>query len=238
MSFDAFPYSSPTLPNAASVWVELLAASGESGNFMSPLELDGYLTGVFVAPSAIPPGKWLAGLFGGREPAVLEEARLLSAIGGVRAIFERLGEDILRSLRKLETERVCDYRPAYLVGEGKPSHAAVRTWARGFWRAMQLAPTEWTALGEDERTQVLIAPFVGFIDAGIEEDFVPGDDIEERLDEAASMIPRCILLLRKLAEMRAARPAQAQAARREKLGRNDPCACGSGRKSKRCCGVN
>jgi uncharacterized protein len=224
--------------DTGSVWLTLLAASGEPGNVMSPLELDGYLTGVFVAPSAIPAGLWLAGLFGGMEPSALEEANLLSAIGGVRAMLEGLGEDIRRSLRRLEAERVCDYRPALLVGQGKPSHDAVRTWARGFWRAMQLAPAEWMALSEDHRTQVLVTPFVGFIDSGIDHEFEPADDIEERLDDAASMIPRCILLLRKIAEMRAARPAHTQPASRAKVGRNEPCACGCGRKFKRCCGAN
>ncbi|MBV8093832.1 MAG: SEC-C domain-containing protein [Acetobacteraceae bacterium] len=75
---------------------------------------------------------------------------------------------------------------------------------------------------------------VGFIE--IEDpEFEPAEDIEERLDEAAANIPRAILLLRKIAQLRASRASAAGPTRRTKIGRNDPCPCGSGRKFKRCC---
>ena len=56
----------------------------------------------------------------------------------------------------------------------------------------------------------------------------------------AAAIPRMILLLRKLARLRSAKQfSPAPASRRSgKLGRNDPCPCGSGHKYKRCCGRN
>jgi uncharacterized protein len=101
---------------------------------------------------------------------------------------------------------------------------------------MRLDPDAWTALGKDERTQVIISPFVGFIDAGKDPEFAPADDIDARLDEAAAEIPRAILLLRKIAQLRAHRVATPTATRSTKVGRNDPCPCGSGKKFKRCCG--
>src|SRR5436190_660232 len=53
------------------------------------------------------------------------------------------------------------YRPQFLSTDQKPAHDAVRTWVRGFWKAMELAPDTWSALVEDERTKTIIAPFVG-----------------------------------------------------------------------------
>jgi hypothetical protein len=141
-----------------------------------------------------------------------------------------------RSLHRLETERICDYRPAFQPAEGKPSHEAVRTWARGFWKAMALAPAEWSALAADQRLQPVITPLVGFIGLGDDPEFEPAEDIDDRLDEAAADIPRAILLLRKIAELRASRVPATGPTRRGKIGRNHHCPCGSGKKYKRCCG--
>ena len=68
-----------------------------------------------------------------------------------------------------------------------------------------------------------------------DEDIEPADDIDDRLDDAAAEIPRAILLLRKIAQLRASRPTPAHQ-HHAKIGRNDPCLCGSGKKHKRCCG--
>ena len=62
--------------------------------------------------------------------------------------------------------------------------------------------------------------------------FEPADDIEQRHDEAVAQLPRAILLLRKIAQLRANRTSAM--ATRMKVGRNDPCPCGSGKKYKRC----
>jgi uncharacterized protein len=61
-------------------------------------------------------------------------------------------------------------------------------------------------------------------------------DIDARLDEAAAEIPRAILLLRKIAQIRANRPSVHAKPHSAKAGRNDPCPCGSGKKFKRCSG--
>ena len=203
-----------------------LASPAAPHRAMSALELDGYLTGVIVAPNPILSSRWMAGLWADDD-----------AIDAVGLVFNALGTSIERSLRRLEAERICDYRPAFQPIEGKPSHDAVRTWARGFWKAMMLAPAEWSALAADARLQPIIAPLVGFID--IEDpEFEPAEDIEERLDDAAAAIPRAILLLRKIAKLRASRTGAVGPTRRTKVGRNDPCPCGSGKKYKRCCALN
>jgi SEC-C motif len=74
-----------------------------------------------------------------------------------------------------------------------------------------------------------------FFDLGtLERDEIP-DDIDDRLDADAALIPRMILVLRKLARIRETASRTTPFSRRSKLGRNDPCPCGSGKKYKRCC---
>ena len=221
--------------DAAALWLAFLSSPAAPQRAMSLLELDGYLTGVIVTPSLIQPSRWMAGLWIDNELPSEEAEEIQIAISAVGMMFNTLSGRIDRSLRQLEAERVCDYRPAFQTSEGKPSHDAVRRWARGFYRAMALTPTEWTALAEDERMRPILTPLVGFIENN-DPKFEPAEDIEQRLDEATAQLPRAILLLRKIAQLRANRASAI--ATHTKVGRNDPCPCGSGKKYKRCCGLN
>jgi uncharacterized protein len=234
---DAVHGGRSAVTDPASLWLAFLASPAAPRRAMSGLELDGYLTGVIVAPSLIRPSQWMAGLWADEGPIFDDAVQGQAVLTAVGNMYNTLSGKIEQSLRRLEAERVCDYRPAFQTTEGKPSHDEVRTWVRGFWRAMALTPTEWHALAADERTQVIITPFIGFIDnAGGDEALEVPADIDDRLDEAAADIPRAILLLRKIAQLRASRTSSAYQTRRTKVGRNDPCPCGSGKKYKRCCG--
>jgi uncharacterized protein len=160
------------------------------------------------------------------------------------AVIERynaITAEIDRSLDRLEAEKICDYQPLFRVGDGKPSHDSVRLWARGLWKAMTLASDTWTALMKGERGQMLIRPFIGFFepDGHPPFDINRPDNLDEVLDEDAAAIPHTILILRKLARLRSAKqPTPVDTRRPGKIGRNDPCPCGSGQKYKRCCAGN
>ena len=87
----------------------------------------------------------------------------------------------------MEADNIADYRPRFLSGDQKPAHDAVKTWVRGFWKAMALAPETWHALVEDERTQIIIEPFIGFFDLGeLEPHDIPAN-IGDLLDEHAAV---------------------------------------------------
>jgi uncharacterized protein len=228
MSPSDAPVPSANVPDHLATWLAFMSSPAAPKHAMSALELDGYLTGVVVAPSLIPPSQWMAGLWGGEEPVFDDAEQIQSMLGTVIGLHNALSERIEQSLRHLEAEKVCDYRPAFQPETGKPSRDAVVTWVRGFWKAMSLVPADWAALIEDQRTQVLVMPFVGFMDLLQDDTFEPAPDIDERLDQAAADIPRAILVLHKLAKIRASRPIRPSPARSAKIGRNDPCPCGSG----------
>lgn len=107
-----------------------------------PLELDGYLTGIIVAPQYAPimPSQWIPGLWGKEEPIFEDTKQIQAVLGVVIERYNALIADIDRGLKRLEADRVCDYRPMFLSGNGKPAHDAVRSWVRGLWKAMQLTP--------------------------------------------------------------------------------------------------
>ena len=225
-----------TAVDPITTWSSFLASAAPK-TAMSTLELDGYLTGVIVTPQAVPvrPSAWIGRLWGDDDPIFADEAQINAALGAVALRYNTLIRDIDRSLERLEAERIVDHRPLFVAGDHKPSHDAVRAWARGFWRAMALAPATWSKLVEDERTKIIVEPFIGFFDiGGVDPNEIP-DDVNDLLDAEAALIPRMILILRKLARIREAAGRPAPLPRRGKIGRNDPCPCGSGKKHKRCC---
>jgi hypothetical protein len=61
--------------------------------------------------------------------------------------------------------------------------------ARGVWKAIPLAPATGSKLVEDERTKVIIGPFVGFFDLGGRASNESPADIDDLLDEEAALIP-------------------------------------------------
>jgi hypothetical protein len=63
---------------------------------------------------------------------------------------------------------------------------------------MTLAPETWSRLVEDERTQILIRPFVGFFDLEPQQPDQLPSNVDVLLDEDATLIPRMILVLAKL----------------------------------------
>jgi uncharacterized protein len=196
------------------------------------MELDGYLTGLVVSPDLLLPSRWLHRIWGENEPTFDSLDQMQTVIAAVMDHYNAIIAALDVGFKQIEANKTADYHPRFLAGCGKPNHDVVRTWVRGFGKAMALAPERWSSLAEDERLQPLLTPFVGFLDV-TDPDFEPADNIDELLDEAASAIPRATIILRKIAQFSTA-PA---VGRRSKIGRNDPCPCGSGLKYKRCCGA-
>ena len=217
-------------------WRALATAAASPVWSQPDLALDGYLTGVIIAPRPVPTAYWQGAVLASDDLLLRDELHLRAIRETLVSRHAALVGDIDAHLARLERDRVCDYRPAFWPGDGAPSHTVIRRWAGGFSTSMALAPEAWAALIDDERTQDLVVPLIGFF-ASDDPGFEPADDIEERLDHAATAIPRAILVLRKLAKLRAAGGFPANAGSVSgKIGRNEPCRCGSGMKYKRCCG--
>jgi uncharacterized protein len=213
-----------------STWLGFLTSPAAPKSAMSPMELDGYLTGIVVSPDLLLPSHWLDRIWGENEPTFDNLDQLQTVIAAVMDHYNAILAALDAGFKQIEARKLADYRPLFLTATDKPQHDVVRIWARGFGKAMALAPERWSSIAEDDRLQALLAPFVGFLDV-TNPDFEPADNIEELLDEAAIAIPRATIILRKIAQFSTA----PTASRRSKTGRNDPCPCGSGRKYKRCC---
>jgi uncharacterized protein len=118
-----------------------------------------------------------------------------TAIAAVMDRYNAITAALNAGFKQIEANKIADYRPLFLADSGNPNHHVVRTWVRGFGKAMALEPERWSSLAEDERLQPLLTPFVCFLDV-TEPDFEPAYNIDELLDEAATAIPRATIILR------------------------------------------
>ena len=89
---------------SAAAWLGFLASPAAPKKALSPLALEGYLTGVVVAPEPIPPSRWVAALWGDEEPAFDSDADLRAVLGTLMTRYNSLIGDIDRSLARLEED--------------------------------------------------------------------------------------------------------------------------------------
>lgn len=115
----------------------------------------------------------------------------------------------------------------------------------GFSRAMALCPDSWDAIVEsdDEHAAgsmmaLISLSIIASNDDAMHEfrDELGADDVEALSNGAPDFIPEAMTLLQQWRLRTRGATAVPLAAR--KVGRNDPCPCGSGREYKRCCMVD
>ena len=201
----------------------VLMPLGRDPGLLPPLEMDGYLTGILVTPH-LETSQWAMGLWCER-PAAGDAARIEQGLVTVLAHRKAIKTNFAKGWP--------GFVPGYCEPGEKAEHDKVRTWVRGFWSAMKLAPDYWSAIAEDERTATFVALFTGFMDIG--EPFEERDDAAEIRNQHAALLPRALVGMRKLALMREDKKQALKAMQTGKVGRNDQCSCGSGKKYKRCC---
>jgi uncharacterized protein len=192
-------------------------------------DLDGFLTGLVVGPETIMPSEWLPVIWGGESPVYdnLEEAQTILA-----AIMGRYNE-IARGL-DADPEVVA---PVFL--EDRDGSVIAESWAEGFMEAVTLRADTWSRMIRDRDARMLLAPILALASDADGNPLLPVDLVKdaEMLATVHDMIPPAIVAIRQF--WREQNPFPAAPLRTgPKVGRNDPCPCGSGRKYKRCCGSN
>ena len=222
---------------------DLLNAIPVERDGMTIAELDGYVAALIVCPDMILPSEWLPGVWGG-EHEFADVAEAEAMIAAVMGHYNRIA-------RKL-AEHPEDYVPVLEI-DPNGGETLWEPWIDGFERAMRLRPDAWEeiALSDDEEASASISMIVAL------NDFYYGrskltEEAEDEFDRMApGLNPEFVRNLnawtksRQLGERgRAAAAPHALFARDDppafgrKVGRNEPCPCGSGRKYKRCCGAH
>ena len=190
-------------------------------------ELDGFFTAILCGPEMITPSEWLPAVWGEFEPEWKDEGEFRKILGLLLRHMNSIAGMLMGS-----TE---NYEPLFLerVVKGK-RYMVVDEWCFGFMSGVSLAAHAWDAAGEE--MTALLEPILRFADeAGWEE-------LEDMEDEEIERLQRCIkpnvckIHAWWLAQRSASTPMAAPFNYEEpRVGRNDPCPCGSGKKYKKCC---
>jgi uncharacterized protein len=209
---------------------------GLPGEPMLASELDGFLAGILVCPTLILPGAWLPEVWGAtndsdKPPVFDTEQQAQDIIELIMAHYNAVAGALLAG-------RGC-YAAAFDV-DTRHDETLWELWVEGFARAMALHPSSWPTIAKADRgTRAALAGLQALIEIADGNSGRSKAEIEELTKMAPDLIPGCIdgLHAWRVATPRAAlaKPASPSGG---KVGRNEPCPCGSGRKYKKCCGAN
>ena len=199
---------------------------GKDEGVLCVSELDGLLTAVVSGPVLVPPSKWLPQVWGDFQPAWKDERE----VEKVMSLMMRHMNCIAAFLM----EQPDDFEPMFeeSVVDGK-TYTIVDEWCEGYIRGVALASEQWEL--DTMEMSILLAPIKAFQG---EQAFVTDENFNEReIDNLRLAIApnareihafwlACRTQDSPTATVRGSEP---------KLGRNDPCFCGSGKKFKKCC---
>ena len=208
---------------ARSRLMELLEAKSEAHNTMRCDEVQGMMA-LLSGPDALNPTNWL--------PEILGEESLFDA--KERTEIERLVMAMAADMRMKLNEKIL---PDLWFYEDEAGNPDFYTWCNAYLYALDIVPTDWFEAVEQEEFEDLFYPIMAL--GGIYDDEENGEVIlhlnEKELTQLESDLPHVLLDIYWYWQAIINKP---QTVRREgeKVGRNDPCPCGSGKKYKACCG--
>jgi uncharacterized protein len=212
---------------------EELLALGEDSMLLE--ELDGFVAGLLACPELIMPGDWL--------PVVWHEDRTDQA-----PVFENLDHanrvlglvmEYYNSVARTLLEFPDRYSPLFSV-DTRNGDVLWELWIEGFEKAVALRPAAWKKLLDaDVDTAAAMSGMLMLADIARGEKEMK--DRDTLLAAAPDKIADWVVTLN---EWRLANTEPAQhdprivTVPRKKVGRNEPCPCGSSKKYKKCCGLN
>lgn len=209
---------------ARSRLMELLDAKSEAHNTMRCDEVQGFMMALLSGQDALNPTNWL--------PEILGEESLFDA--KERTEIERLVMAMAADMRMKLNEKIL---PDLWFYEDEAGNPDFYTWCNAYLYALDIVPTDWFEAVNQEEFEDLFYPIMAL--GGIYDDEENGEVIlhlnEKELTQLESDLPHVLLDIYWYWQAIINKP---QTVRREgeKVGRNDPCPCGSGKKYKACCG--
>ncbi|WP_374437589.1 UPF0149 family protein [Inhella sp.] len=199
--------------------------------------LDGFLHALAMGPETVPPSRWLPRVWGQSEGAMLPPADSLDEANHWLGLVTRHFNSIVAGFEH-RPPLVAPCWPTVRFGElGEFEDAEM--WACGFVEGVQLNRPAWQPLLEHPQGQRWYRP-IGLLGA---DDFSADQDEltrtpEQRAALAAEIEESLTQMHAFWLPLRQAMAERGQAQRlSQKVGRNEPCPCGSGKKFKKCCGA-
>lgn len=233
--------SSSALPSLAA----FLSAPARPNGTLLYHELQGFLFAVACCPDLITPSDWLPEVFYGLSAGYRSRAEAQHIVGELTRVYNEVNASVLTGSPTLPPD--CTVHGDVLANFD--AGAPLCQWARGF-----IAGDEWLAeawdveapddedeeVGEEIDGAALVLSFFGARETAellVREGEFGDDTLDVVAARMLALIPEAMASYAHIGRHVLA-PAYAPVEQRRvtKVGRNDPCPCGSGRKFKQCCG--
>lgn len=250
-------------PQAMAALAAYLGAPERRQDTLSYHGLQRYFFALATAPKSVPMRDWFPAVFdGSAESGSVGEPReeVDRVLGGLFGLYNRINDEVAEGRIGLPADLEVFEDPLANVGPKAP----LGQWSGGFSRGMGLieglwdeclpwAPegiAPWLAYWVVELSLFAEREYGASLLQALEPDSGPWEEwlgpVLERFEEDTAALAgvghRTALALEEFKEAeeekgRVGALAPTEPIRREKIGRNEPCPCGSGRKYKKCCGA-
>jgi uncharacterized protein len=195
--------------------------------------LHGYLTALSIGPEEVPFAEWLPRVWG-PSPEDAPKFRTDRESQRITTLIARFMNEIMTTFEVAPRE----YEPLFMEADWQGRKVLdAEGWAWGFWEGMQLRADAWQPLRESDQAELLRPIYLLGAEEIEEEELALVDDpgkchkLSIEVEAAIPMIRRYWAPHRKSAISTIQRETP-------KIGRNDLCSCGSGKKYKKCCGAD
>ena len=201
-------------------------------------ELDGFVAGLLVCPDLIKPGEWLPIIWnrdgGDQQPAFDDLDHANQVLGLIMEHYNSVARTLME-----HPER---YNPLFSV-DTRNGDILWELWIEGFEKAIKLQPAAWQKLlNADADAAAAMRGMLTLVDVTSADQYTPRKSDDEINTTAPDNIARWVVTLNdwRLANYQPPHSIDPRTPSipTKKVGRNDPCPCGSGKKYKRCCGLH
>ena len=213
-------------------------------------ELQGFLFAIASSPETVPPSEWIPLISNEEEICFANESEAQRILNHIMTIYNEVNSSVLERSDSLPFG--CEFRPNTLANfDGRSS---ISQWSRGFMIGHDWLSQVWEeylpeSLDEECGANVMALSFFSsrqlaeayYAEVDHSESRGPGMPFERFAETIRELFPAALSayahLGRTIFEVLMQNAAAGnQPARSTKVGRNDPCPCGSGKKYKKCCG--
>jgi uncharacterized protein len=203
------------------------------GNAMNIEEVDGFFAALIAGPEVVMPSEYLPEVFGG-DMSDAHKFSSLEEANEILALLMRHWNHIAETLSSGDV-----YLPVLLEDENGEAHA--NDWADGFMLGVDMRHDGWAELiADDEHAGCILPVMMLYHEHDPDPTMRPGPigkELREKVivNMAAGLVG-AYRYFREEGRSDFVPPETQPQKTKSKIGRNDPCPCGSGKKYKRCCG--
>jgi uncharacterized protein len=206
----------------------LMSDRSPEDSFLLP-DLDGFLTGIVVGPDLVMPSEWVPVIWGHGEPDFEDEEHAERILGIIMARYNEI-------IFQLDDEPG-SFLPIF---DSTPDGRLLAAdWVEGFMDAFSLRMDSWDPLLADDR-RYLMGPLMAFLTDKDGKSLAAEapEEVEEILAASTETLPYVIKEIYDFWKARRGIANDNSKTVGKKVGRNEACPCGSGKKYKQCCGAN